>query len=248
MLFFMHIPKTAGTSLRAQIARWCEPGAMEISYANELCPLNPDSHFLHSVKQRRSRVKILFGHFGWGAHELLDQPANSYATVLRDPIERAVSFFAHVAREPRSRHYRAIQNGMTLKDLVLSHRAPELNNHYVRMLLGSRCWTLSLWPPDPSSPARPIDQLLNEHRLEEAWERMRSSFCHVGRTERYADSLAALARIVGGGGAISGEVERLNVKPPDAPRVDLDASTESVLRQYNALDIKLYHRVTGQWG
>jgi len=249
LLIFMHIPKTAGTSLRQQLTAWHRPGQVVTSYGNELCAANPNWHFIEAVKHLGTDVKVVMGHFGWGAHELLGRPGAPYATILREPLARAGSYYAHVARDPRSRHCRAIQNGMTLKQMVLSHRAPELNNHYVRSLLGSDRWQLTLWPPDNTDDPEPIAQLFDPQLLEEAWNRLTTHFCHVGRTECYANTLAALAQKleITPTGSPAAEIH-LNARPTTMPPVEMDAETAAVVRHYNALDIELYQRVKQRWG
>lgn len=242
----MHIPKTAGTSLRAQLTQWCQPGEIVLAYGNELCAAAPNREFIETVERQGPAVKVVIGHFGWGARELLGQPTAPYATILREPLARAKSFYGHVSREPRSRHYRAIQQGMSLTQLVLSHRAPELNNHYVRTLLGSDRWRLALWPPNPTGEYQPIDQLFDRNLMEEAWNHLTANFCHVGRTERFGDTLAALAKILGA--TQVGVEKNLNARPADTPPIAWDAATEAIVRQYNALDLELYRRTMQRWG
>ncbi|HEY1684898.1 MAG TPA: hypothetical protein VGG19_09050 [Tepidisphaeraceae bacterium] len=236
----MHIPKTGGTSLREIVRSHHADDEFVEVYENQFNLVSPNHQFIDSIKARGQRLRAVFGHFSFGAHQLLDVPNPRYLTLLRDPVQRAISFFGHVSREPRSRYYQYIQNGMTLKELVLSHWAPELNNHAIRMLMGEQQWRTARWPPNPHDAPKAIDQLLDRCHLERGIEIIERYFVFVGTTERYADSLALLAEVTRWPLQNLDNIPRRNVRP-DAPQA-VDEQTLQVLRQYNALGIELHER------
>jgi hypothetical protein len=242
LFFFMHIPKTAGTSMRNVVRASVAPDQLQEVYENQLNLAAPDLEFVTRLKARTHRLQVVFGHFSFGVHRLLDIENARYLVMLRDPIQRAVSFFGHASRESQSPHHRAIKNGTTLKQLILSHRAPELNNHAVRMLVCQGRWA----PPtyNSASEPQPIDQLLNPSHLDQAIDHIQKHFCFVGTTERFAESLSLLPHALGAPPFNSREIPRLNVRP-DIPS-PLDSETIKVIQQYNALDIELHRRFNRQ--
>lgn len=85
---FLHIPKTAGMTLRAVIRRNYPPRTVwEVTRGTELV-LPPEE---------RRRVQAIAGHIPFGAHRALEPPVDSI-TVLRQPIERLVSMYYYIRR------------------------------------------------------------------------------------------------------------------------------------------------------
>src|SRR5512135_3015151 len=96
-LIFLHIPKTAGTTFRS---------ILPANYrAEELynVPTNAEGQVDFSGLDRLSdvekrKIRVLAGHFQYGAHEHLPQKS-SYITILRDPVKRIISRYYHAVRE-----------------------------------------------------------------------------------------------------------------------------------------------------
>ena len=92
VLLFAHLPKTAGTTLRALI-RAQEPGRVV-----ELDSGVAVDAFLGAPQAERDAADVVLGHVQVGLHRVLTRPAR-YLTVLRDPVARVVSDHAF-ARGP----------------------------------------------------------------------------------------------------------------------------------------------------
>lgn len=100
ILYFLHIPKTSGTSITAHIDAHFEN--------DEILKSQLWSHLLSSYTQEEisdnfatplSKYKLIRGHFGYGIfREIGAMP--KYITMLRHPAERSVSQFFHLKVDP----------------------------------------------------------------------------------------------------------------------------------------------------
>jgi hypothetical protein len=116
-LFFMHIPKTAGTSLRYLLEREYRPH-LGVYYP----PHVPDS------LPSDTEYQAVTGHFKWGFHGT--QPAR-YVTFLREPLKQLVSHYRHIQRSNHPDH-------QPYKDLgwVAFAQTPFASNIQTAYLLG----------------------------------------------------------------------------------------------------------------
>jgi len=219
-IIFLHIPKTAGTSLRNLI---------EQEYSSSQClpvyqPWPYQPAVLAEMKAKLPAAKILYGHLLFGLHQQLNIEAQ-YVTFLRDPIERVISFFNHNAYHPNSEYHKAIQNGLSLLKLLKSERAPQANNLMTRML----------------APYQPNDLLDDERVFEQALENIDKHFCMVGLMEKFAESVDLLGKKLGW--QSSPEIPHLNVVSNKHIQ-EVDAQTQAALEKYNRLDMLLYEHVS----
>ena len=94
-------------------------------------------------------------------------------TFLRDPVERAISFYHHVREENASGRFAALgRDWPTLREFVQERLAPELDNGQVRQLT-----RLRLGEGEVSEDALALAK------------RNLKRFAVVGTTERFDDSL-----------------------------------------------------------
>jgi len=174
-IIFLHIPKTAGTSLRQII---------ETEYPGEAClflyypaPFQPA--VITEIQAQLPRAKALYGHCSFGIHQFLGIEAQ-YVAFLRNPIDRVISFYNHNARQPNTPYYAAIQNGMSLLELLESHK-PEFNNHITRMIA-------------PYGEEQMLDDSLV---LEQALENIDQHFGFIGLVEKFTESVNLLGAKLG---------------------------------------------------
>lgn len=89
-LLFLHIPKTAGQSVHA---------AIEKAFGkSSVCPARVNDQLRLLTAEELSRYRVFSGHFDW---EPFDKLGNSLVTftVLRDPLERILSFYFYLRSE-----------------------------------------------------------------------------------------------------------------------------------------------------
>jgi hypothetical protein len=90
-LIFIHLPRTAGTSLRRALEGRFEPEESLFVYDHRSWAV-PRSRVAGLDPERLRRARLVYGHAPFGLHRAL--PGRSrYLTVLRDPVERVVSHY-----------------------------------------------------------------------------------------------------------------------------------------------------------
>ncbi|MFN3313577.1 MAG: hypothetical protein ACK46Q_08930 [Hyphomonas sp.] len=98
-LIFIHIPKTAGISLRTVFETWYGEGLLR-HYANEQSGMFPEVIDLDDAEKKGQPV-CLYGHFnrlrGFGIPGRYDG-VTQFVTILRDPLEQSVSRYFYVRK------------------------------------------------------------------------------------------------------------------------------------------------------
>lgn len=128
MIAFVHIPKTAGTTLHKIISHQCSRilihhdshGPPDAALADRIQKTNPDA---------------IMGHFSVGLHRLV--PELRYVTCLREPVSRIVSHYQHSLNDPAHYlHQKVVSGNLDLPSYVASGLSGELSNGMTRMLAG----------------------------------------------------------------------------------------------------------------
>jgi hypothetical protein len=259
--FFLHIPKSAGISLREMIGSRYSGEQLVRVYDGQLDFWPPHTAFVNQIVQRIHEIRAVVGHYAFGAHLLAGLREVSYNCVLRDPAARIVSFFQHQTREEGARLHRLIHSGMGLRTLIEQRAAPEFNNYATRILatdtelvarhLGPRPVTQA---PDALKDLQislgylnatlhgeegPYDQIFHRSHLDRAVRHIQQYFCFVGIAERFTDSTRLLCDGLGWGFR---EDQVLFLNQTTERSTGLDSGTLDVIREYNALDYELYER------
>lgn len=218
-LIFLHIPKTAGSTLHAVLER---------HYRRDQC-FTVTGHapqriadFAALPPAVRHRVRLLKGHMPFGAHAYLAGESR-YLTFLRDPVERVRSHYHYVRRNPgHYLHPRVVDEKLSLADYVESGLSGELNDGQVRLLAGH-------------DQDLPFGACGAEH-LARAKASIESHFALVGLTERFEESLALAAVVLGWSWTPAYANRNVNTDP----REPLDADTRAATEAVNRHDIALY--------
>jgi hypothetical protein len=214
-LIFLHIPKTAGTTLNLILMRQFigQP-------VYELYDPEPIARFYALPQAERDRYACLIGHVRFGLHRLLSGESR-YITMLRDPVERAVSAYYFV-RKLDDHPHRADAHTLSLVDFVAKYHHGQ---RQTRMLTSAEDFAEETRPRDPLPPGA-LDVAL--HNLE-------TQIAVFGLTEQFDLSLLLFQRALGWD-----NVHYVGRNANAARPRQFDATTEAQLRELCATDIALY--------
>ena len=129
-VIFLHIPKSGGTTMHAIIER---------QYPADRIYTIDGTHVRESIaafkampEAERARLLVLKGHMAFGLHEWLPQPS-TYITLLRHPVERAISHYYHILRTPHHTHHpTVVSRNMSLYDFAEAGVSRLINNGQTR--------------------------------------------------------------------------------------------------------------------
>jgi hypothetical protein len=135
-LIFVHIPKSGGTSIRAAVTEFFSPDLVLADYGDRpndpISPMNLDPYgFIERCREQNELTlagkAAVVGHFWIAKYEGV--AADVRATILRDPITRAISqfFFWPVQNTNNPLHQYVISNRLTFIQFA---RIPRVNSLY----------------------------------------------------------------------------------------------------------------------
>ena len=239
LLYFAHIPKTAGTSVTAALdAQFAEDAILPAQFTTEL----------ESARHAFASARFARGQRGAGLHELLGRRGPTL-TLLRSPLERTLSHIAQVRRDPfHPLHSYVRERGHDVAGFVGDPRLrPYITNLQARYLV------------QPAGTASPdAAQLVGDHpaggqvayelavaesddELLAAARRALDAMVVVGTTDDVDGALERLARALGWHPAPRAERHNAAPDPIDPSTVSADVR-EEILR-LNAVDQALYETV-----
>jgi len=237
ILYFLHIPKTAGISFYNVVANYFDP--------KDLRPNKNDPHFNPKTKKAFSRYRFFRGHFGYGIYKSLPKKP-VYITILRNPIERVLSqfgqsqssqykieypksssekSFTEIIKDPKEKlEYSNIQTRFIGSDLDVLSELKKLKNSCVKV---NRRRFMETTKPSES----------DEQLLKNAKQRL-ADFPFVGITEKFEESMYLLYYIFGWKPMPT--IPKLNIGSDRLKPEDLPKETFSSILECTKFDNELY--------
>ena len=214
-VIFLHIPKTAGTTLN-RLIEWEYP-LFQMYSVDPVFFRWSASHLRQLPPQRLKRTLVFKGHMVFGLHEILPQPA-TYITVLRDPIDRVMSafYFMH-SYKLHPLYWKFRREKWTLEDFV--RRLPR-DNVQCKIVAGAE-----------------YDSPCTEEIFEQAKENLFRHFSVVGLSERFEESLALIKLRLGWK---LWRYSSFNVTRARPKKQDLSQATLDLIAAKNSFDFALY--------
>jgi hypothetical protein len=239
-VLFLHIHKTAGTTLNRIIEREYNP-FLVYTIEGKRIEWSID-HFKRLSEARREGLRVVKGHMSFGLHEFLPQPS-TYITFLRDPVERCISSYSYSKGNRFNPFYGRInQENLDLARFL--EIAPWNNNLQCKTIAGIdrrdyrpvalfREMTRSgAAAPDPS-----VDSSSNAETLQRAQENLRRYFSFVGLTERFTHSLVLLKHLFGWKLSSYSSYRKSRNRPK---RESFDPALIAIVEERNRFDRELY--------
>jgi hypothetical protein len=226
--FFVHLQKTGGTALFRRLRHHFGTRAV---YPMPEYQGTPETSLevpllLERFAAHRDDIRVVVGHFPLCTVELLDAPFTTF-TILREPVERALSFLRHQQKEePRFRD-------ASLEEVYADPVCREglVRNHMVRML--------SLRADEMTDGAlTPID--VDHDRLAAAEANLAGRIDVVGVQEHFEEFCEELGRRFGWDLGAPQFANR--TRPADAT-----PELRARIREDNAMDAELYAFARDLW-
>ncbi len=212
-LFFLHIPKTGGLTLRGILSRYFTRG--------QVCPANGLGSLLKISDAEIAQYSYFRGHIPYNATQLMPRTP-LVITFLRDPFERTLSNYAYLrSREDLRLHPVAAQNNLI--GYLRNPRAAYNQTDMMTYFIGANF---------------PIRGLPNRDKHLDLAMRRLESMPFVGITERYDESVQLLAHVLG---ILPIEhIEKRNVSPERLRISDLSAEEYALIDEITQNDQRLY--------
>ncbi len=239
VLYFAHIPRTAGTSLAMVLDG--------LYRAEQICPARLWADWPGVADRPWSLYR---GHFGGAGLDPWLPPSCQRISVLRDPLTLARSRYAYVLRDPNTAlHARVRKSGLDFAGFLADPQTAWLVSN-------PQCRFLSLRWSDRHDPVAALaglcerrDQYVHEQRIDESPEQQfeqarawidRALF--VGLVEQLDWQLPILGQRLGV--ELSTPMPRLNASLAQATA---DPGCDARIRELNEWDLRLYEYVQARW-
>ena len=199
LVYLLHIPKTAGTSLREAIAR--------VPKLRMLFVYHDPRYLMFEQMKTFSRdalddMDVVCGHFPYGAHNCSSRRFK-YISILRDPASFMKSYYIFQKYDYKTDSY--VQTA-TIYDAIDTFRDPHFDNCFTRFLSGN------------------LSEPVTEADLERAIGNIERDFAFVG----HAKDMPGTMESIGGYLGVRLDVlsENVAVPVPEAATIDVEALAE----------------------
>ncbi len=211
MIYFIHIPKTAGCSMRSLFTAGLTPEQVALVY---MPPTGVELDTLFALPRSRiDQLKMVFGHFHHGIDRQLARPGK-FVTCLRETGSRLASNYYQHERG-------GFTGGLSLLDYVEAWKPRDMDNYSVRLLAGV-------------GHEAAFGEMTEAH-LRQAIENLDQRVAAFGLYEYMQETIAYFRGL----GLGKGHLGQENVTPP-AAATPIPAREIAALLEHNRLDVALY--------
>ena len=231
--YFMHIRKTAGTSLYSLIQRnydW----KTEILYQATIW-----DEFFRLPPKKLHQALFIRGHTGVNLLKLIRQDID-YFTFLRSPIKRCLSDINYAKNAKHWPHQIITNEGLSAKEAILDDRVKPIFFNHQTASLGLDLTLSEIWNDRPliqNIIPRYYDEILSRNTLENAKRTLRQSY-FIGIAEAFDLSYLTLCFLNGWRPDLN--ADRRRAVPKTWLNETLDSDCLSRLEEMNTNDHKLY--------
>ncbi len=230
-VYFYHIPKTGGMSLRSFLADQYQE--------DERCPAIDWADLARTPRAKLRNFRLFYGHLSANLADFLPAGVKTF-TFLRDPVERTISTIRHTLRDPDFHPLHEMIRGLSLREVIY-------NDAFMATLRNSQTALLSCDVPPEEIFARALKAEEEGRRFElgemtwaaspaKALARL-DSFDFVGLMDRFPESMLGLCHVFK---YLPPEaMPELNRAPDDFAR-DLDARDIEHVASFLADDMLVY--------
>lgn len=230
LLIYLHIPKTAGTTINRILIE--QYGQESVAFLHESNPWSTE-RLVHLCNKKDRPIQAISGHYPFGIHQLMERPC-TYFTYIRNPIELMISMYYYIRRTPVVPTHGQVLK-MSFREFAespaMNYLTMNLQTKYVTGMPGRFNHQTGLqylsWNPGPYSPDLGL-----------AKEHLRQFFSFVGITEWFHESLTTLGKALGWNKPVPHYRENVTHSRPQVSEVDPYAI--QLLTEKNQLDFQLF--------
>ncbi|QUC64797.1 sulfotransferase family 2 domain-containing protein [Nitrosopumilus sp. K4] len=238
ILYFLHIPKAAGTTLISILDGYFD--------RKKVLGIHAWKYLLPKMPLDFSRFRFVRGHYGYGFYRLLPKKP-IYITMLRDPSELIISSYKMIQRQKQESERYLVNKDVSISDLIIHSKNIEYMNNPQTHWLGVDQDVLELskdmdleelsdFQPE-EHPSFHSPSISDQELLDTAKKHL-SEFAFVGVVEKFEESLFLLHYMFGWP-PIRNTVKK-NVAPEHKTSDDLTEGAKKKLEEWTKLDQELY--------
>jgi len=241
IVYFLHIPKTAGTTLQFIIEGNFDSGSIfPYRFWNKF--LSNKKRFFKLNKKKFFEYRLYRGHFGYGLCSIFPKRPK-FITMLRDPVGRTISDYNHRIRGNEPKYSQKLPISEFFKDT--EKRKTFENTHAYHLGLEPDVFSLTKsFSKKELKQFRfredlPIwaNKIPSTEILENAKTRL-SKFPFVGIAEKFEESMFLLYYTFGWRPILN--PWRLNPTPKSSEKNEIPQETMDIIREQTKLDAHLY--------
>jgi hypothetical protein len=234
LLIFNHIPKTAGTSLSEILKKQYGVDSVYRCYGDD-----PQQRSIHQIVKdlgvilqspSNHNFAAVTGHLGFGLHEFFPTLNYQYLTILREPVDRVVSYYSHVKRYFQNPLGEAART-LSLEEFISRQLSIEVDNLQTRYLsgIGWQSFILGVGKHIPYGKC-------SREMLELAKINLELHYL-ICLQENFATSIAKLSNNLGWQNISD---VKANVNRERTLLTELSPNAIEIIKAHNQLDLELY--------